>query len=210
MHLKNNCKSGLRRSRRINVDYELGERIRYQISLEARIISLNLSGTEYETLDEYILGLHLENILILYGCKNIKDVSNLGYVKELYLINCPKVKDVSSLGKVYKLSIGGNEWNFTLLKGLEALSNVHELYLEYCIIPALSPLANVHKLTLSFIDDISDVSVLSSVHTLTLTYLDVTDVSDLDTVHKLTLENCNYVEDVSSLSTVHKLTIHDS
>ena len=58
------CKSGFRISRSIKVAYELCEKIRYQISLGARIISLNLSYTEYATLDEKILGPHLE-ILIL-------------------------------------------------------------------------------------------------------------------------------------------------
>ena len=30
----------------------------------------------------------------------LKDVSNLGYVRELNLIWCPKVRDVGALGKV--------------------------------------------------------------------------------------------------------------
>ena len=64
---------------------EIGEKIRFQVVKGARIVSLNLSSTLYEALDENIVGPYLEK-LILKWCRQLKYVSNLGYVKELIVI----------------------------------------------------------------------------------------------------------------------------
>ena len=193
---------------------EIGEKIRLQVAKGARIISLNLSNTLYESLDENILGPYLE-ILILEYCRQLKYVSNLGYVKVLCLLVCPKVRDVSGLGKVHKLSIGGEPWNQVyiyfvnqpILEGLEALCNVSELQVKYCTVTDVSPFANIHTLTLSNCPYVTDVSKLSNVYKLRLDNIPVRDVSALTNVKDLNLTWLSLISDVSMLSKVPNLLI---
>ena len=186
---------------------EIGEKIRLQVVKGARIISLDLSNILYETLDENILGIYLE-ILLLGQCKELKYVSNLGYVKELKLLECPKVKDVSGLGKVHKLAIGGKYGDPVTLEGVEALCNVHDLELKYCAITDLSPFSNINTLTLIGCTNVTDVSALSNVSKLSLqNFTRVADISALSTVKDLHIWYFPLVTDISALSTVPKLYI---
>ena len=184
---------------------EIGEKIRLQVVKGARIISLDLSHTLYEALDENILGPYLE-ILLLPRCKQLKYVSNLGYVKELNLLSCPKVRDVSGLGKVHKLTLGGGYDNPVNLEGVEALCNVHDLIIVICTITDLSPFSNINTLTLTNCPNVTDVSALSNVSKLTLTNFPlVTDISALNTVKDLNIWFFPLITDISALSTVPKL-----
>ena len=186
---------------------KLGQIIAYQVLMGAKIVSLDLSGEDYEVLDVIILGHHLEK-LNLFKSGKLKDVSNLGYVRELDLTFCSKVRDVRSLGKVYKLSIGGTYGNRVTYEGIEALSNVYELYLGSCTVTDVSPLANIHTLTLDRCDNITEVSPLSNIHTLTLDNCrNITDVSPLANIHTLTLQNCDNITDVSPLANIHTLNL---
>ena len=97
----------------------------------------------------YLMKKCMDLKLFTCNCAELKDVSNLGYVEELALFDCDKVKDVSTLGKVRIPRLS--------LEGLNALSNVHELYLEWCTISDLSPLANIHKLFLRGITHLKQV-----------------------------------------------------
>ena len=185
---------------------ELGGRIAYQVLKGVKITSLNLNDTDYEVIDENILGPHLEKLSLIY-CMQLIDISNLGYVRELELSMCPKVRDVGALGKVYKLSIGGSGIPVSY-EGIEALSNVHELVIYNCTITDVSPLANVHNLALYNCPNLTDISSLSSVQKLTLDNCQaIIDVDALHTVPDLTLNCCNSITDVSRLSCVPKLNI---
>ena len=185
----------------------LGRRISNQVSKGVKITSLNLWKTDYEVLDENILGPYLEKLTLWY-CFNLRDVSNLGYVRELELSGCRKVRDVGALGKVYRLLIGGDYENPVSYEGIEALSNVHELGISNCTITDVSPLSNIHNLTLWDCPNLTDISPLSSVQKLKLGFCQgIIDVDALHTVSDLTLHSCHSITDVSRLSSVPKLKI---
>ena len=184
----------------------LGRRISNQVSKGVKITSLNLWKTDYEVLDENILGPYLEKLTLWY-CFNLRDVSNLGYVRELELSGCRKVRDVGALGKVYKLILGGAVDTATY-EGFKTLSNLYYLEIRNCTITDVSPLSNVHNLTLISCPNLTDVSSLSSVQKLSLYYcVGIIDVDKLRTVPDLTLDNCPLITDVSRLSSVPKLKI---
>ena len=149
-------------------------------------------------------------LLKLNWCKQLKDVYNFGYVRELDSQYCPKVRDVGALGNDYKLLIGGVYANLFSYEGIEALSNVHELEISNCTITDVSPLANFHNLTLGYCANLTDVSSLSLVQKLTLYFCHgIIDVDALHTVPDLALNYCNLITDISRLSSVPKLKINN-
>ena len=110
-------------------------------------------------------------VLKLFDCPRVKDVSALGDVPTLSLQHCPGVTDVSGLGRVPALS----------LRNCQGVSDV-------------SALGGVPSLELSFCHGVTDVGALGGVPSLDLAYcLGVTDVGALAGVRSLCLRGCSNV-----------------
>ena len=77
-------------------------------SRNGKVISLDLSLRDYENINMYGIGPHIQE-LDLSCCERLNEVSNLGGIKTLNLNCCYEVRDISSLGKVEFLNIVGCE-----------------------------------------------------------------------------------------------------
>ena len=147
-------------------------------------------------------------LVIIYHCLNQKDqwqllLSNNTIKQEL------QPHRYYSLNKAHSHKFYEDEWFRTeVLRKIQFPRKQLALQLQYLfginIIANMTIVKNVHTLSLTYIDDVSD---LGGVHTLNLYYCRMTDVSALKTVHTLTLHHCRRITDVSALKTVHTLTL---
>ena len=177
-----------------------------------RVISVDLSNTNYKSIDLKKFGQDLE-ILNLSHSKFLAKLFNIGdKLKNIDLTYCNRFYDISEFTNVKKLTICRNEgsyWN-RALNDFSSLINLHELSINGSLISnyELHYFKNIHTLTLIECYWISDVSDLSNIHTLKLVNCDnIVDVSPLSNLTNLTIIRCRRITNVSMLSNVKNLII---
>jgi hypothetical protein len=172
----------------------------------------------------------LKNVknLIIYGCKNINNISELSRVKKLTINGYFKILEESGIEKLENVDelnfifCNGNEiinskifknlknlkilnlsnTNINDVRNLSKLKNLRELYLEKC--KNISDESGIDKLeyihTLDLRDtNISDVSALGNVHILELSYTNINNVSMLENIYRLNLYGCENIDDNSGI-----------
>lgn len=191
-----------------------GIKIAEQVNKGARVVSLNLSYSQHNSLDPFILGKYI-TWLDLNNCPQLNsiDFPYSGNVLGLNLLKSETTKDISKFTNVRSLVVGGKKNNLLDIEGIDKLSKLDKLFIEHSNISNISGSTSIKEMILHDCPDISDISSIKKLNkVLVESCPNIVDFSQFLDLEYLTIGKCNKlsnsnVEVLSELPALKKLNI---